>query len=280
MGFELFNQEGGFGGPAAALVRADRRRAGVPDPLQRLKEPARVDRQQLARVGLVVGWEAIRPCPVLAHPAARAHAPLEVVDLLGLDYARCLEQCADNEPTLVRSVDVPRVGLHPAARPVIVLVAVLPAHWLSGVERFQQGVSPSAHLIDGNGTAGGVDTSHGRDDRGDGRRCLGGLDNGGRGNGQWCGHANRSSWAGSAGARGCAGSGAAGAEARMRARCAALKANQKPRPCRGARHSVSSTRAVCLACAAVSSWSAATLDADDLPHSAVQCTTSSTAPGP
>lgn len=121
------------------------------------------------------------------------------MDLLGLDYARGLEQGADNKPSLVPAVDVAGVCLHPAARRVIVLVAVLPTHWLRGVERCHKGVGPSAHLVGGNAAASGIDASHGGDGRSDRRRCLGGLDNGGRGNGQWCGHANRYSWAAAAG---------------------------------------------------------------------------------
>jgi len=41
VGFELFDQEGGFAGSSAAFVRADRHGAGILDPLQRFKEPAR-----------------------------------------------------------------------------------------------------------------------------------------------------------------------------------------------------------------------------------------------
>lgn len=115
-------------------------------------------------------------------------------------------------------VDLPSVGLDPATRAHVLLVAILPADRLRGVERGHQGVGPRAHLVGVNGTAGGIHGPHGSDDRSDRRRCLGGLDSGGRGNGKRCGHANRSSWAGSVGARGGAGSGA-GAVARMRALC-------------------------------------------------------------
>ncbi|WP_218054250.1 hypothetical protein, partial [Stenotrophomonas maltophilia] len=50
MSFELFDEEGGFGGPAAAFVGADRCRSRVADPLERLKEPARLDWEPGARV--------------------------------------------------------------------------------------------------------------------------------------------------------------------------------------------------------------------------------------
>lgn len=91
MGFELFDEEGCFGGPSAAFVRADRRGTGVPDPLQRFKDPARLNREPGARVDFLDQWLTIRPGPILAVAAADAHAPPELVQLLRLDYARCLE---------------------------------------------------------------------------------------------------------------------------------------------------------------------------------------------
>ncbi|AYZ70648.1 MULTISPECIES: hypothetical protein [Stenotrophomonas] len=63
---------------------------------------------------------------------------LEVVNLLGLDDARGLEQGADNEVALVGGVDVAGVGLDPTARAHVLLVAILPAHRLGGVERGQR----------------------------------------------------------------------------------------------------------------------------------------------
>ena len=261
----------------AAFVRVEVL-TGVPEPFQRLDQPLRVEREQGSRVDLLDQRGTIGAGPVLAVAAANADPALEVVDLLGLNYARGLEQGADNEAALVPAI---RGRRRPASSS--------PAH-----DRLCGG-TPSAPAARYKALSSGcrpkhapgwrqrrrrrIDAPHGRDDRCDRRRCLGGLDNGGRGNGQWCGHANRSSWAGSTGARGGASSGAE-AVARIRARCAALKANQKPCPCRRARHSVISTRAVCLACAAPGSEPAARLDAVALPYSAVQCCKSPTALGP
>ncbi|KUP00567.1 hypothetical protein AR276_22105 [Stenotrophomonas maltophilia] len=101
MGDQLFQQEGGLLGPPAAFVWVEVR-TGIPEPFQRLDQPLRVEREQGARVDLLVGREAVRAGPVLALTVADAHAPLEVVDLLWLDHARAVEQGPDNDAALGR----------------------------------------------------------------------------------------------------------------------------------------------------------------------------------
>lgn len=72
-------------------MSADWCRSRVADPLERLKEPARLYREPGARVAFLDQRLTIRPGPILAVAAADAHAPPELVQLLRLDYARCLE---------------------------------------------------------------------------------------------------------------------------------------------------------------------------------------------
>lgn len=95
----------------------------VPEPLKWLDEPAGVEWQQGARVGLLVRREAVRAGPVLTFSAADANSALDAVDLLGLDHARGFEQGADNEAALVAIVDMADIGLHPAPGCVVILVA-------------------------------------------------------------------------------------------------------------------------------------------------------------
>ena len=115
-----FQQEGGLLGPPAAFVRVEVL-TGVPghssgSTSHRGSNGSRVRGSTFSTSGEQSGAQSSRVA------AANADPPLEVVDLLGLNYARGLEQRADNEAALVPAIHGQRRP-HPARR-MIVFVAV------------------------------------------------------------------------------------------------------------------------------------------------------------